>query len=51
MIGNVSNNSVWYVDFKASNHITSHGEWFKDTNNLKTLGFMDTSDDTTHPIT
>ncbi len=31
MIGNVSNNSVWYVDFKTSNHITNHGKWFRDT--------------------
>ncbi len=44
-------NNVWYVDFKASNHIISHGKWFRDTKNLKTLGFMDTGDDTTHPIT
>jgi hypothetical protein len=47
----VLDNNVWYVDFGASNHITSHGEWFKDTKDLKILGFVETSDDTTHPIT
>ncbi len=31
--------------------MTSHGEWFKDTKDLKTLGFVETGDDTTHPIT
>jgi len=51
MIGGVSDNNVWYVNSRASNHMTSHGEWFKDTKNLKTPGFVKTSDDTTHPIT
>jgi hypothetical protein len=51
MIGGVSNNNVWYVDSGASNHITSHGEWFRDTKDLKTPGFVETGDDTTHPIT
>jgi len=31
--------------------MTSHGEWFKDTRDLKTLEFVKTSDDTKHPIT
>jgi hypothetical protein len=31
--------------------MTSHGEWFRDTKYLKTPGFVETSDDTTHPIT
>jgi hypothetical protein len=51
MRGGVSDNNVWYVDSGASNHMTSHGEWFNDTRYLKTLGFVETSDDTTHPIT
>jgi hypothetical protein len=51
MIGGVSDNNVWYVDSGASNHMTSHGEWFKGTRDLKTLGFVETGDDTTHPIT
>jgi hypothetical protein len=51
MIGGVLDNNVWYVDSGASNHMTSHEEWFRDTRDLKTLGFVETSDDTTHPIT
>jgi hypothetical protein len=51
MIGGVSYNNVWYVDSRASNHMTSHGECFKDTRDLKTPGFVETGDDTTHPIT
>jgi hypothetical protein len=39
------------VDSKASNHMTSHGEWFRDIKDLKTTWFVKTSDDTTHPIT
>jgi hypothetical protein len=51
MIRGISNNNVWYVDFGASNHMTSHVEWFRDTKDLKTLGFVETGDDITHPIT
>jgi hypothetical protein len=51
MIGGVLDNNVWYVDSRASNHMNSHGEWFRDTRDLKTLGFVETSDDITHPIT
>jgi len=51
MIRGVSDNNVWYVDSRASNHMTNHGEWFKYTKDLKTLGFVETGDDTTHPIT
>jgi hypothetical protein len=39
------------MDYGASNHMTSHGEWFRDTKDLKTSGFVETGDDTTHPIT
>ncbi len=31
--------------------MTSHEEWFKDTRDLKTLGFVEIGDDVTHPIT
>jgi len=51
MIGGVFDNNVRYVDSRASNHMTSHGEWFKNTKDLKTLGFVETGDDITHPIT
>jgi len=39
------------VDFGASNHITSHGKWFRDIKDLKTPRFVEIDDDTTHPIT
>jgi hypothetical protein len=51
MIGGVSDNNVWYVDSGASNHMTSHGEWFRDAKDLKTPGFVENGDDTTHSIT
>ncbi len=39
------------MDSGASNHMTSHGEWFREAKDLKTPGFVETGDDTTHPIT
>jgi hypothetical protein len=36
MIGGVSNNNVWYVDSRTSNHVTSYAKWFRDK------GFEDT---------
>ncbi len=39
------------MDFGTSNHMTSHGEWFRNTKDLKTLGFVETGDDITYPIT
>jgi hypothetical protein len=40
MIRGVSNNNVCYVNSGTSNHMTSHGEWFKNTKDLKT-GFCE----------
>ncbi len=51
MIEGVLDNNVWYVDSRALNHMTSHEYRFTDTKDLKTPGFVETSDDTTHPIT
>ncbi len=51
MIGGVSNNNVSYVDSGISNHMISHGEWFRNTKDLKTPWFVEIGDDTTHPIT
>jgi hypothetical protein len=31
--------------------MTSHGEWFRDARDFKTLVFVEINDDTTHPIT
>jgi hypothetical protein len=39
------------VDSGALNYMTSHGEWFKNTKDLKTPGFVETGDDIAHPIT
>ncbi len=39
------------MDSEASNHMFGHGEWFRDTKDLKTPRFVETGDDTTHPIT
>ena len=44
------NENVWYVDLGALNHMTSHGEWFKDLQTLENLSFVKTGDDTAHPI-
>jgi hypothetical protein len=51
MIGGALDNNVWYVDSGASNHVISHGEWFRNTKDLKTPRFVEIGDDTTHPIT
>ena len=41
---------VWYVDSGASNHMTSRGEWFRDLKELNAPGYVETGDDTAHPI-
>jgi hypothetical protein len=51
MIGGVSNNNVWYVDSRASNHMINHKKWFRNTRDLRTLGFVENGDDITHSIT
>ena len=52
MSANVSEcgSNVWYVDSGASNHMTSHGEWFKDMQTLQSPGYVETGDDIAHPI-
>ncbi|MCO5560206.1 hypothetical protein L7F22_013816 [Adiantum nelumboides] len=42
--------SVWYVDSSASNHMTSHGEWFKEMKQLDGPGYVETGDNSAHPI-
>ena len=41
---------VWYVDSGASNHMTSRGNWFKELDAMRTPGYVETGDDTVHPI-
>lgn len=43
-------NDVWYVDLCASNHMTSHGEWFSDMHDPEKPRFVEIGDDTAHPI-
>ncbi len=52
MAANVSTNvdNVWYVDLGAFNHMTYHGEWFRDVKNLEKPSYVETGDDTAHPI-
>ena len=47
---NPTKDNVWYVDSGASNHMTSRGEWFRDMRKPKVSGFVQTGDDTAHPI-
>ena len=42
--------NVWYVDSGASNHMTGHGEWFKEMQTLEKPGYVETIDDTTNAI-
>ena len=41
---------VWYVDSGASNHMTSHGEWFNALRSPEKPGYVETGDDTAHQI-
>ena len=41
---------VWYVDSGASNHMTSHKEWFSYLEKLEQPGVVATGDDTPHLI-
>ncbi len=51
MTGGLSYNNVWYVVSRASNHMTNHEKWFRNTRDLKTPWFVEIGDDITHPIT
>jgi hypothetical protein len=41
---------VWYLDSGASNHMTSHNDWFSYLEKSKNPGVVTTGDDTPHPI-
>ena len=45
-----ASNNVWFVDSGASNHMTSHEDWFRELHAPEHPGYVKTSDDTTHPI-
>ena len=40
----------WFVDSDASNHMMSHQEWLRDLQELDRPSYVETADDTTHPI-
>ena len=42
--------NVLYVDLYASNHMISHGKWFKELQALENLGYVEIGDDIAHPI-
>ncbi|KAH6558794.1 hypothetical protein KP509_1Z045200 [Ceratopteris richardii] len=48
--GSKSNGNVWYMESSASNHMTSHAEWFSSLLKWPVLGYVETGDDTSHPI-
>ena len=41
---------AWFVDSGTSHHMTSHQEWFRDLRTLDRPGYIETGDDTPHPI-
>ena len=41
---------VWYVSSGASNHMTSHEEWFSYLEKPEQPGVVEIGDDTPHPI-
>ena len=41
---------VWFVFSGASNHMTSHQEWFRELREPERPDYVETGDDTTHPI-
>ena len=47
---NPTKDDVWYADLGASNHMTSCGEWFRDMRKPEVSGYVQTGDDTAHPI-
>ena len=41
---------IWYVDLGASNHMTCHQNWFSKIKEPSKPGYVETGDDTMHPI-
>ena len=51
MVVNTSKpNEVWYVDSGASNHMTSHKEWFSYLEKPEKQGVFEIGDDNPHTI-
>ena len=47
---NVNTTIIHIVDSGASNHMTSHEDWFQKLHAPERPGYVETGDDTTHPI-
>ena len=41
---------TWFVDSETSHHMTSHQEWFRDLRTPDQPIYIETRDDTLHPI-
>ena len=46
----VDTNDVWYVDSRASNHMTHHKNWFNKLHALEKPSCVETCDDMLHPV-
>ena len=46
----ICGDNAWYVDLGASNHMTGHGEWFKEMQTLERPCFVENGNYTAHPI-
>ena len=44
-----SSDSIWFVNSGASNHMTSHEDWFGELRMPDPPDYVETGDDTTHP--
>ena len=45
-----SSKDVWFVDSRASNHMASHEDWFRELRKPDQPKYIKTRDDMTHPI-
>ena len=45
-----SSKDIWYVDSSVSNHMTCHQNWFNEMKELSKPRYVETGDDTMHPI-
>ena len=46
----VDTKDVWYADLGPSNHMTYHKNWFNEVHAPEKPSYVETSDDTLHPI-
>lgn len=46
----IGGENVRYVDSSSLNHMTGHGEWFKNMQNIEHPGYVEIGDDTAHPF-